>query len=156
MKLVPKEKESDLVRAILTYLNFIRGIPSWRINSGKILIPQTKGGKRMYAGAPAGTSDILGILPVNHNGHKTGVFLAIEAKIKGNVPTQKQLAFLEQVRNSGGVAFVAYSLEDVESNINNALRGIPVVNQDGVGDSKTSGVVISISEQHIESQKLAQ
>lgn len=145
----PKERETDLIRNILIYLNFYRMIPAWRMNAGNIMIPTEGGGKRMYKGAPAGTSDIIGILP------GSGVFLAIEAKIKGNTTTAKQDSFLEHIRSAGGVAFVAYSIDDVEKNIDEALRRIPVVNSTGPRrlDGIPSGVSLlsTLNDQNSES-----
>lgn len=56
--------------------------------------------------ATAGTSDITGCT-------KDGRFVAFEAKIHPNKPTQLQDAYLEEVRKRGGIALVAYSLDDV-------------------------------------------
>jgi Holliday junction resolvase len=53
----------------------------------------------------AGTPDIIACLD--------GKFIAIEVKRKGNKPTPLQLAKIEQIRASGGLAFVAYSKDDV-------------------------------------------
>ena len=54
---------------------------------------------------PKGISDILGIYK--------GRFLAIEIKKPGGKPTPDQLKFLRYVREEGGIAFVAYSVDDV-------------------------------------------
>ena len=53
-----------------------------------------------------GTADITGC-------SKDGRFLAIECKIAPNKPTDLQEAYLEEVRKRGGIALVAYSLDDV-------------------------------------------
>lgn len=53
-----------------------------------------------------GTADITGC-------SKDGKFIAIECKIKPNKPTQLQEAYLEEIRKRGGIAIVAYSLDDV-------------------------------------------
>lgn len=57
--------------------------------------------------AHPGTSDVTGC-------SKDGRFIAVEAKIKPNKPTQLQEDYLEQVRKRGGIALVAYDLTDVE------------------------------------------
>jgi hypothetical protein len=42
-----------------------------------------------------------------------GKFVAIECKIGRNKPTDLQNAYLEEIRKRGGIAIVAYSLDDV-------------------------------------------
>ncbi len=60
----------------------------------------------MTFGLCVGSADIIGI-------HKaTGRFLAVEVKTEKGKPTQEQLNFLEQVKNAGGIAGVARSVED--------------------------------------------
>ena len=72
------------------------GTPTW--SNGKV---------SGFRPAPTtGISDILGILP-------GGIFLAVECKVKKNKPTPNQLDFMRRVVKAGGVALVAYSLDDV-------------------------------------------
>lgn len=52
-----------------------------------------------------GISDILGIWK--------GQMLAIEVKVLGNKPTEEQKNFIKDVNESGGIGFIAYSLDDV-------------------------------------------
>lgn len=101
-----REKESDIQKAILDYLK-IRKIVAWRNNSGTA---QVKMGQREYwmRLAPKGTSDIIGYLP-------DGRFLAIEVKTKTGVPTPEQREFINNVRIAGGLAFVATSIDDVQT-----------------------------------------
>lgn len=96
----PPPLERDIQRAIITYLRR-RGAVVIRVNSGSI---QTESGSR-FNGAAAGTSDLIALYQ--------GKFIAIEVKRPGNTPTAKQQAFLERVRQAGGVAFVATSIDDV-------------------------------------------
>lgn len=56
-----------------------------------------------------GVADILGIF--------RGKPLAIEVKMKGNKPTEKQKEYLARFKKEGGIAFVAYSLEDVQKEL---------------------------------------
>ena len=56
-------------------------------------------------GMPQGISDIIGIY--------RGRFLAIEVKRPGNKLSDKQAQFLRSVSASGGIAMVAYSVDDV-------------------------------------------
>ncbi len=54
---------------------------------------------------PPGMADLVGWA-------KDGRFAAIEGKIGGRKPTDEQVAFIELVRRSGGLAGVARSVED--------------------------------------------
>lgn len=56
-------------------------------------------------GMPKGISDIIGI----HRGR----FLAIEVKRPGNKLSDRQARFLRSVSDAGGIALVAYSVDDV-------------------------------------------
>lgn len=98
-------KETHLVNQIIDYLNY-RGHFVQRTNSGALPITAPSGRTRFIRLAGAGTSDITGC-------SKDGKFLAIEAKIKPNKPTELQEAYLEEIRKRGGIARVAYSLDDV-------------------------------------------
>ena len=53
-----------------------------------------------------GMSDMLFCSP-------DGRFGAIEVKRKGNKPTPEQEEFLERVRRNGGIAVIAYSIDEV-------------------------------------------
>ena len=65
-------------------------------------------------GLPAGIADIIGIF--------RGKFLAIEVKRPGNKLSDKQKAFLENVEKEGGIAIVAYSVNDVVSRLSEELK----------------------------------
>lgn len=105
-----KPLESDIQKQILQYLSLL-GIVHWRQNSGAFVVPAGAGSRRRYvrAGMP-GVSDIIGLLP-------NGRFLAIEVKRPGEQPTELQQAFLSAVNHSGGLAFVARSVNDVQSTL---------------------------------------
>jgi len=61
---------------------------------------------RMFtAGLAVGSSDIVGIAP-------DGRFLAIEVKTPTGRPTKEQLRFIEAVRNAGGIAGIARSVDE--------------------------------------------
>lgn len=106
----PYENEMALVAAIRDYLAMRQAI-TVRVNSGmKVIPPDEPGGrKRVFRGAEKGTSDILACIG--------GRFVAIEAKMPGNKTTPAQEAFLESVREAGGVAIVAYSIDDVDDGL---------------------------------------
>jgi hypothetical protein len=45
-------------------------------------------------------------------------FIGIEVKREGEEPTQLQLYNLEQIRQAGGMAFCAHSLQEVKAELN--------------------------------------
>lgn len=96
--------EQDLVNAIIDYI-VLRGGLATRINSGMRVIKGESGKSRVFKGAPAGTSDIIACI--------AGRYVAIECKLPGNKPTDKQTGFLRDVADAGGVTLCAYSLDDV-------------------------------------------
>lgn len=102
--------EQDLVNQIIEYLR-LSGACAIRINSG-VQVIQGAAGRRVFRGAPAGTSDIIACV--------NGRFLAVECKLEGNKPTPAQSDFLDGIRQRGGLAIVAYSLEDVINCLANA------------------------------------
>lgn len=88
--------EKDILAEIKTYLS-ARGIFFFRCNTGR------RGGVSFgIKGAP----DIIGILP-------DGRFLAIEVKGPGGKASIEQLQFLGEIAKNGGMAFVAFSIDDV-------------------------------------------
>lgn len=97
-----KPKEGDLVKAAIEYLR-MKGVLCWRNQSGSVVSQAS--GCRVRMSAP-GVSDIIGVL-------KDGRVLAVECKMKGREPTYEQLEFLASVKSRGGVAIVAYSVEEI-------------------------------------------
>ena len=111
-----KVTESDIQKSIRKWLD-MRGIFNWPTHAGQI-IPVSNG-----------IADIIGLLPGSGRG------LAIEVKLPGWKPPvegtkryrhyAQQRDFLESVRKSGGVAFFASSIDEVESQLEvvKAYRG---------------------------------
>lgn len=103
--------EQELKRLIIGYLN-LQGHFVWVNNSG--LTRSTyidKFGRqkeRAWRAGVKGGSDILGIEK------KTGRFLAIEVKVGKNKTTPQQDLFLKEIESRGGVAIIAYSIQDVQ------------------------------------------
>jgi len=96
--------ESDVLKEVMRALRLCRRV-AWfaRMNTGALESPD---GQRWIRFGLPGMSDILGQTT-------DGRLLAIEVKrIKGN-PTMQQRAFLARVSESGGIAFVAQSADDV-------------------------------------------
>ena len=93
--------EQIIQTQILDYLRTLHFF-CWRNNTRCLRV----GGRLMQFGK-VGSADILGILK------PSGRFLAIEVKKPGEKPSDEQIAFLWAIRDAGGVAIVAYSLDDV-------------------------------------------
>ena len=103
--------EQQIQRTILDYLRW-RGIPCYKHQNAGIRKPDGS----YIPTHTRGVSDIIGCLP------KTGRFLAIEVKRPGVKATPEQLNFLETIKQAGGLAFVAHSVEDVEAMVGSATR----------------------------------
>ena len=61
---------------------------------------------------PSGIPDIIALSP-------SGVFVGIEVKVVGNRPTELQQYQMQRIRDNGGIAFVAHSLEEVQVALGN-------------------------------------
>ena len=92
----------------LTYLKLC-GIFCWRQNQGAIT-GEHQGKRRFLRFASIdGISDIIGLLPTS------GRLLAVEVKRPGRKPTPAQEAFLDVVRQNGGLAACVHSLAELEA-----------------------------------------
>jgi hypothetical protein len=69
---------------------------------------KTSDGAFVTAGLPPGSADLIGILC---RGGK-GIFVALEVKCPGEKPRPDQLAFLNRIRDLGGIAAVVTSVEE--------------------------------------------
>jgi len=103
--------EKAIQSAILDYLKYAKEV-GWamRVNAGKIKV-NSKYGSRFINMAPAGTSDIIGML-------KGGKFFAIEVKTPDRIKTLTtyQKNFIDKINENGGIAFMATSVDDVINN----------------------------------------
>ena len=88
-------KEADITKQIRDYLNY-KHIFHWKQWQG----PMSQ---------PKGVSDIIGCI--------NGKFFSIEVKVPGGLPTNHQINFMEAIRAAGGIAFVAYGIEEVQKNL---------------------------------------
>lgn len=104
----PEPKEADVLRAVLTFLSMHPRV-AWahRMQSGAGKLVRGKGASQFLRFGWPGASDIVGQLK------GTGQFLAVECKRPSGTTTPEQEAFLARVRDSGGVAVVARSVDDV-------------------------------------------
>lgn len=111
LAIVPSESETQ--KAILDYLK-LRQIFCWRNNTGARKFDyRRKDGKvthNFFQWGKPGSGDILGVL-------KDGRFFSIEVKAYGKTPSESQEEFMAEVRKNNGIAFVAYSVEDVAKNL---------------------------------------
>lgn len=98
-----KASEKDVQKAILDYLA-IKGYFFWRNNTGGFRDKRD----HFYQFGKVGSGDILGMT-------KEGRFFSIEVKAKGKKPTDHQVAFIQRVTANKGIAFVAYSVDDVQT-----------------------------------------
>ena len=103
-----KVKEQTIVNQIIAYLK-LNGYFVWRQNTGAMKLDN-----RFIQFGFKGISDIIGMTP-------SGRFIAIECKVKGNKPTQFQTDFLEGVVEHGGIAILAYSLDEVISELESSV-----------------------------------
>ncbi len=89
------------------------GVLLFRNNTGAL---KDERGRLVRFGLAVGGSDLIGITPVTVTqdmvGKKLAVFTAIEVKARRGVATSRQLAFIERIRELGGLAGVARSVED--------------------------------------------
>ena len=105
-------RESDLVRACLDLLA-LRGITAWRNNNAGIYDPARRRFRTFHG--LKGASDILGILA-------GGRFLAVECKMPGGKLSPDQTAFLDMIRERGGLAIVVHNVAELDA----ALMAEPV------------------------------
>ena len=99
--------ETDWIKLIREYLER-RGAVTTRVNSGLQVVGEGES-RRVFRGADKGTADIIGCY--------RGRYFAIEAKVGKNKPTPDQELFLESVREAGGIAFAAWTFDDVDENM---------------------------------------
>jgi hypothetical protein len=87
----------------------------WRNNSGKLPDPKTGRWVQFGVASPGG-SDLIGYRQVTigpeHVGKTMAVFAAVEVKTATGRATPQQLAFVEHVRQAGGIAGVVRSVDD--------------------------------------------
>jgi len=108
MKRVVPEKAIE--NQILHFL-FKKKVFAWKNQSVGIFDPIKKVYRR--SNNPfhiKGVADIIGVLP-------DGRFLAIEVKSKTGKASPEQIEFIKKINFMGGKAFIARSVEDVESEL---------------------------------------
>jgi len=90
----------------------------WRNNSGSLPDPRTGRYVQFGVGSPGG-SDLIGYRKVKITpdmvGTEIAVFAAVEVKTAKGRATEQQKAFIEHIRNAGGIAGIARSVDEAES-----------------------------------------
>lgn len=75
----------------------------------------------LNAGLCVGSSDLIGWTPITVTqemiGQKIAVFTACEIKTQNIKPTKEQINFINAVKNSGGIACIAYDVTDIENEV---------------------------------------
>ncbi len=107
--------EKQIENMILNWLSW-KDIYAWKV---KTTGTWNEKRKRFLKPSPlyrTGIADILGILP-------DGKLLAIEVKSAKGRLQENQKIFLREIRDRGGVAMVARSLEDVEIGLSEYILG---------------------------------
>ncbi len=99
--------EKEIENLILDYLSYRPGY-FWKNQSVGIYDPTKrrfrKSNNRHHV---RGVADILGV-------RSDGQFVAIEVKTKTGKLSENQKAYLQKIKEHGGLAFVARSIEDVK------------------------------------------
>jgi len=103
--------EKDIQKAIIDYLQYL-GAVVVKVNNVGIYKKDTNS---YIPTRQLGVSDLLVCYK--------GKFIAIEVKRKGGKLTLHQEGFLEDVKGGGGIAFVAYSLDDAISTMGQLFEG---------------------------------
>ena len=96
--------EQEIQKAILDYLKLKKFIVFKHRNVG--IFKQATGKYIPLALGEKGISDIIGCSP-------EGRFVAVEVKRKGIHLSPDQEYFLNKIRAAGGIAILAYSIDDV-------------------------------------------
>lgn len=89
------------------------GTRLWRNNTGMLRDQQ---GRPVRFGLCAGSADLIGYTTIEVTpdmvGQRLAVFTAVEVKTATGRPTPEQSAFLDHIRQAGGRAGIARSIDD--------------------------------------------
>jgi hypothetical protein len=99
----PREKESDVQRAVLEYLK-LRGILNYRNNSGA-MSGEYKGKHWFMRFGAVGSPDIVGLI--------RGQYVGIEVKGTAGKQSEHQKEFQVRLEGAGGRHILGRSVEDV-------------------------------------------
>ena len=110
MTKLPPTRETDLKMAVVDYL-LILGFMAWVHNVGAFKLQNAQGRDRFVRFGKKGQSDVFCILPPH------GRILVVETKSIGKKATPDQIDFMADVERRGGIAILAYSLDDVDNRL---------------------------------------
>jgi len=96
-----KEKEKDVQRSILDYLELI-GAFYYRNNSGA-MVAEYKGKKRLLRFGAKGSPDIIVV--------KNGLYIGVEVKGTDGKQSEDQMDFARRLIKAGGEYILAHSLD---------------------------------------------
>ena len=100
----------------------------FRNNTGRL---QNSSGEWVDYGLVQGSSDLIGWTTVTVTpdmvGRKLALFTAIEVKTKTGRVSESQTNFINRVREAGGLAGVARSVEDARKILNDSIRDFPTL-----------------------------
>lgn len=106
--------EADLVAAVLTYLSS-KEFLVWRNNTGQFWACRREGAKlipvRPVNCGLKGSPDVIGFC------RRCGAFIGVECKFDRNVPSDAQTRFAEFLERSGGIAIVAWNIDQVRTQV---------------------------------------
>jgi hypothetical protein len=105
---MPVPLEADVLAACMDFLE-MKGIKAWRQNNGGIPLHDGSGGFRPSTGMK-GLCDISGIL-------SDGRRFECEVKRPGKDGRDDQWAFIDMINQSGGVACLVHSVEELEQDL---------------------------------------
>lgn len=101
--------EKEIEHGILHFLNAFLGVRAYKIQTTGVYDANRGCFRKRGKYVRKGMSDIIGIVE--------GRFLAIEVKSENGTLTPDQKSFILDVNESGGIAFVARSIQDVVTNL---------------------------------------
>jgi hypothetical protein len=92
----------------------VRAVAS-QLRPGDVVI---RNGRPLHAGLCVGSSDLIGysslVVRPEHVGQRLAVFAAVEVKSAKGRPSAEQSQFLNHIREAGGRAGIARSIEDAK------------------------------------------
>lgn len=100
-----------------------------RVFRNNIGLFETSDGRKIRTGLCVGSSDLIGWCSITVTqdmiGRQVAIFTAVEVKTETGRVTPEQENFIGAVRKSGGIAFIARSINDAVVNFKGQSNGKP-------------------------------
>lgn len=100
-------------------------VPGLRLFRNNVGVAKLENGSRLRYGLAVGSADLIGWLPIvigtQHIGMTIARFMAVEVKSKRGKLSPEQQAFLNAVRNAGGIATMARSIDELSNELRAAI-----------------------------------